>query len=134
MLYVCCICYCFYCFDDLSLRFLIIFIYSLLLYLFIFFFFFLMIRRPPRSTRTDTLFPYTTLFRSFCRTQGIRCSLTLSNDRSMIYSRRRKADMDNRLSLGGKVALVTGAAGGLGEHFSRTLGAAGAKEIGRAHV
>src|SRR3546814_18844199 len=31
--------------------------------------FFLMIRRPPRSTRTDTLFPYTTLFRSLeaCR-------------------------------------------------------------------
>src|SRR3546814_8577721 len=28
------------------------------------FFCFLMIRRPPRSTRTDTLFPYTTLFRS----------------------------------------------------------------------
>src|SRR3546814_12662249 len=28
------------------------------------FFFFLMLRRPPRSTRTDTLFPYTTLFRS----------------------------------------------------------------------
>src|SRR3546814_15390473 len=27
-----------------------------------------MIRRPPRSTRTDTLFPYTTLFRS-----GLRC-------------------------------------------------------------
>src|SRR3546814_20350925 len=30
----------------------------------VYFFFFLMIRRPPRSTRTDTLFPYTTLFRS----------------------------------------------------------------------
>src|SRR3546814_1032604 len=29
-----------------------------------FLFFVLMIRRPPRSTRTDTLFPYTTLFRS----------------------------------------------------------------------
>src|SRR3546814_18091330 len=27
-------------------------------------FFFLMIRPPPKSTRTDTLFPYTTLFRS----------------------------------------------------------------------
>src|SRR3546814_6519813 len=27
--------------------------------------FFLRIRRPPRSTRTDTLFPYTTLFRAF---------------------------------------------------------------------
>src|SRR3546814_2925795 len=31
---------------------------------FLFFFIFLLIRRPPRSTRTDTLFPYTTLFRS----------------------------------------------------------------------
>src|SRR3546814_6385577 len=31
-----------------------------------------MIRRPPRSTRTDTLFPYTTLFRSFiCAALGI---------------------------------------------------------------
>src|SRR3546814_11003252 len=34
------------------------------IYVYRFFFFFLMIRRPPRSTRTDTLFPYTTLFRS----------------------------------------------------------------------
>src|SRR3546814_1020231 len=31
---------------------------------FLYVFFFLMIRRPPRYTRTDTLFPYTTLFRS----------------------------------------------------------------------
>src|SRR3546814_3010951 len=30
---------------------------------------FVMIRRPPRSTRTDTLFPYTTLFRSPRRAQ-----------------------------------------------------------------
>src|SRR3546814_19973565 len=30
-------------------------------------FFFLMIRRPPRSTRIDTLFPYTTLFRSMVK-------------------------------------------------------------------
>src|SRR3546814_9623714 len=33
-------------------------------------FFFLMIRRPPRSTRTDTLFPYTTLFRSPAARRG----------------------------------------------------------------
>src|SRR3546814_12459030 len=33
-------------------------------YRLVYLFFFLMIRRPPRSTRTDTLFPYTTLFRS----------------------------------------------------------------------
>src|SRR3546814_9821862 len=32
-----------------------------------FYFFFLRIRRPPRSTRTDTRFPYTTLFRSRVR-------------------------------------------------------------------
>src|SRR3546814_8879577 len=40
----------------------------------LFFFLFLMIRRPPRSTRTDTLFPYTTLFRSHhqCRTISAR--------------------------------------------------------------
>src|SRR3546814_13594683 len=34
------------------------------MYLYLFSFFFVMIRRPPRPTRTDTLFPYTTLFRS----------------------------------------------------------------------
>src|SRR3546814_11348111 len=39
-------------------------IYLLVLINCFFFFFFLRIRRPPRSTRTDTLFPYTTLFRS----------------------------------------------------------------------
>src|SRR3546814_17206856 len=36
----------------------------LLTVVFTLFFCFLMLRRPPRSTRTDTLFPYTTLFRS----------------------------------------------------------------------
>src|SRR3546814_6230239 len=30
-----------------------------------------MIRRPPRSTRTDTLFPYTTLFRSCCEWRNV---------------------------------------------------------------
>src|SRR3546814_8489924 len=40
-------------------------LYSYIVFVFeVFLFFFLMIRRPPRSTRTDTLFPYTTLFRS----------------------------------------------------------------------
>src|SRR3546814_18477742 len=38
------------------------------LMIFLSFVFFLMIRRPPRSTRTDTLFPYTTLFRSLWET------------------------------------------------------------------
>src|SRR3546814_5305246 len=34
-----------------------------------------MIRRPPRSTRTDTLFPYTTLFRSHCGTFPRSCEI-----------------------------------------------------------
>src|SRR3546814_13680068 len=38
------------------------------------FIFFLMIRRPPRSTRTDTLFPYTTLFRSAMLVAIQRCN------------------------------------------------------------
>src|SRR3546814_9584148 len=36
-----------------------------------------MIRRPPRSTRTDTLFPYTTLFRSYRRRHAGRHTDTL---------------------------------------------------------
>src|SRR3546814_16337292 len=46
-----------------------------------------MIRRPPRSTRTDTLFPYTTLFRSYyelcCKRSGIAvhyCAEQFEND------------------------------------------------------
>src|SRR3546814_4519235 len=42
--------------------------------------FFLMIRRPPRSTRTDTLFPYTTLFRS--RISAIRKIASFLNSAS----------------------------------------------------
>src|SRR3546814_6102695 len=47
--------------------------------------FFLMIRRPPRSTRTDTLFPYTTLFRSPAKAgkttllQSVAASITANN-------------------------------------------------------
>src|SRR3546814_2784208 len=40
--------------------------------------FFVMIRRPPRSTRTDTLFPYTTLFRSHSLDACPRLSFILS--------------------------------------------------------
>src|SRR3546814_17553020 len=43
--------------------------------MFVLVFFVLMIRRPPRSTRTDTLFPYTTLFRSR------RCANGMGTDR-----------------------------------------------------
>src|SRR3546814_6321286 len=40
--------------------------------------FFLIIRRPPRSTRTDTLFPYTTLFRSVASLNAQKASLAMA--------------------------------------------------------
>src|SRR3546814_7793185 len=43
------------------------------------FLFFLMLRRPPRSTRTDTLFPYTTLFRSKLKAIWILCTNPLTS-------------------------------------------------------
>src|SRR3546814_15022001 len=46
--------------------FMLVLFYSLYCLLICLCVFFLLIRRPPRSTRTDTLFPYTTLFRSAC--------------------------------------------------------------------
>src|SRR3546814_20108950 len=51
--------------------------------------FFLMIRRPPRSTRTDTLFPYTTLFRSLCRGESRRATAD-DDDRARIDARARR--------------------------------------------
>src|SRR3546814_6457863 len=59
-------------------------------YLLFMYFFFLMIRRPPRSTRTDTLFPYTTLFRSpgtVPATSRRRCSTRPRRSAGWTYSR-----------------------------------------------
>src|SRR3546814_1560983 len=49
-------------------------------------FFFLMIRRPPRSTRTDTLFPYTTLFRARSALATC-CPPVVTSDGTMIAGR-----------------------------------------------
>src|SRR3546814_15545357 len=57
-----------------------------------FFFFFLMIRRPPRSKRTDTLFPYTTLFRSLRRLKH------MGNRHATAYSERPDARGGGRIS------------------------------------
>src|SRR3546814_9497098 len=57
--------------------------------------FFLMIRRPPRSTRTDTLFPYTTLFRSLDSKSFISALSRLSGDTIFVSrSPLRKAGDD----------------------------------------
>src|SRR3546814_1180108 len=48
--------------------------------------FFLMIRRPPRSTRTDTLFPYTTLFRS---------ELAIAGDQQSAFAIAAQTEIEN---------------------------------------
>src|SRR3546814_3048734 len=47
-----------------------------------------MIRRPPRSTRTDTLFPYTTLFRSFVD-RFLECDVLLAQEAGLADHRQR---------------------------------------------
>src|SRR3546814_1476758 len=58
-------------------------------------FYFLMIRRPTRSTRTDTRFPYTTLFRSE-RLQSQRPGLHVQRDRSLSVYRPELAGRRQR--------------------------------------
>src|SRR3546814_11350742 len=55
-----------------------------------------MIRRPPRSTRTDTLFPYTTLFRSIERRPGVEIELLCLDcpANEMLDQRLRNAGVD----------------------------------------
>src|SRR3546814_2713180 len=58
-----------------------------------------MIRRPPRSTRTDTLFPYTTLFRSLplaLRAPGLTLANTLRRRRAALYVDEDRAHIVRR--------------------------------------
>src|SRR3546814_6092469 len=58
--------------------------------------FFLMIRRPPRSTRTDTLFPYTTLFRSLDVLRRVPCPANARGDHGMIPSNDNNGGEERR--------------------------------------
>src|SRR3546814_3877624 len=114
--------------------------------------FFLMIRRPPRSTRTDTLFPYTTLFRSagrrglFLRRRALRaqaaCPPLDRRQRSYDLSRVSRSFFSPkllcRLSLalfcfGGPATAANDRQSAPVLGFDRFLSAA-TPEIGRAHV
>src|SRR3546814_18596837 len=85
---------------------------------------FLMRRRPPRSTRTDTPFPYTTLFRSR------PAAAMRDDDRDRISRRldRRKADEQRVIAVApGKILVI--------EHALLALALGDpADQIGRAHV
>src|SRR3546814_6992202 len=52
-----------------------------------------MIRRPPRSTRTDTLFPYTTLFRSRDVSTHIKVSIMLKRTSDRLADRMERGDV-----------------------------------------
>src|SRR3546814_15455362 len=65
-------------------------------------FFFLMIRRPPRSTRTDTLFPYTTLFRSQPMMLETRRRLGIAR---IIERHDRRRDVPDRFRRAGQPAV-----------------------------
>src|SRR3546814_11005267 len=68
-----------------------------------------MIRRPPRSTRTDTLFPYTTLFRSFIKKLNLGAT---SAENEMRDLERYYLETDQFLkSLRGEAHLVVGRKG-----------------------
>src|SRR3546814_19165911 len=92
-----------------------------------------MIRRPPRSTRTDTLFPYTTLFRSgrdraaagFIRSAAVpaRHGRYASRERSLRASTQNGAEV--AVSIRHLAVIGLGLIGG---SFARALRAAGEVE------
>src|SRR3546814_11679988 len=85
--------------------------------------FFLMIRRPPRSTRTDTLFPYTTLFRSVKVVLGADAA-------AMIQAMAPGAAMAPAIH--GVSLLQVDALAGAGHRLSTNCSGAGAKALAAA--
>src|SRR3546814_16397226 len=103
-------------------------------FVFLFFFFFLMIRRPPRSTRTYTLFPYTTLFRSaplVAHPKVGKVTFTGSVETGR-YVARAAADklIPVTLELGGKSPMIVMDDADL----DKAVAGAISGKIGRAHV
>src|SRR3546814_16685838 len=64
-----------------------------------------MIRRPPRSTRTDTLFPYTTLFRSFTLTLSDSGPVEFQIDAAALSDTAGVANLGSLVADGGAVLL-----------------------------
>src|SRR3546814_19185386 len=93
-------------------------------FLSIVYFFFLIIRRPPRSTRTDTLFPYTTLFRSApLRLRNVVPQRDVERAAATAAARRHRHLIDEHLAR--RIE---------DRDPERGLEHVGGTEIGRAHV
>src|SRR3546814_542962 len=100
-----------------------------------------MIRRPPRSTRTDTLFPYTTLFRSDVNldlvTDIIACPgldyCSLANARSIPVAQKiaqRFADLERQQDLGELKIKISGCINACGHHHAGHIGILGVDRKG----
>src|SRR3546814_580644 len=89
-----------------------------------------MIRRPPRSTRTDTLFPYTTLFRSAVQLEAgppaPRAGRSLSGADGVSLTAIVLWERKVNLKLNGKVTVVTGGSKGIGLAVANAFAAEGA--------
>src|SRR3546814_14695132 len=73
--------------------------------------FFLMIRRPPRSTRTDTLFPYTTLFRSGVGAEGVTRKVEVVERALAVHAYAGRSAFETLRRVGGReTAAIAGAA------------------------
>src|SRR3546814_12567945 len=90
-------------------------------------FFFLMIRRPPRSTRTDTLFPYTTLFRSHL--PPCAPNLIPFPDVRAVFGEGSGEDMA-AVALGDEIEIVVGF--GVEHRGDRRLAGVGDRPLGQA--
>src|SRR3546814_8500885 len=102
-----------------------------------------MILRPPRSTRTDTLFPYTTLFRSLHREEAPPCGravdlwiLPVDVEHVGVVAHPADAALDAQLVVAHGVGLVGGPGRVLGEVAGgrRAVGAAAAVAFGHGGV
>src|SRR3546814_5211522 len=98
-----------------------------------------MIRRPPRSTRTDTLFPYTTLFRSL----DDGTALGLPRDHQITPGQHRRDERALRIAAAGECGAperqelekaLAGLAADGRDHVGIAHIAQTGDEIGRAHV
>src|SRR3546814_15679425 len=98
-----------------------------------------MIRQPPRATRTDSLFPYTALFRSLLvQTSGVLCRYPTEGHRRADAGPRPRIDVPHGRGgshAGGVEPFDHGSVGLLHPaEFIRQHAAISADKIGRAHV
>src|SRR3546814_8875535 len=79
-----------------------------------------MLRRPPRSTRTDTLFPYTTLFRSALAGREIDLHLRTGHIH-VILPRTVNVDVDAKLDFAGGITVPGNDGGGFNHEVQKHL-------------